>query len=114
MVIRIPKRLKVGGRDYEIVYPYVFTELTNQTGQCCSESGKIKLGKTRSITNEEYSEDSICVTFLHEVLHAIDLAYLSGKLEEEQISVLSEGLYQVLKDNDIVNCRCKKCSKKEG
>lgn len=48
-------------------------------------------------------------TFLHEIMHAIWWQTGLGKrysekreLEEEVISALSNGLYQVLKDNDLL------------
>lgn len=36
---------------------------------------------------------------MHEILHAVDKNYNNGSLSEKALSRLSQGLYQVLKDN---------------
>jgi len=41
--------------------------------------------------------------FLHEVLYAIDFTYNAGEeLREEIIKRMDRGLYQVLKDNNLL------------
>lgn len=107
MEIEIPKSIKVGGKTYSILYPYVFTERTDLRGQTCSDTLEIKISDQLK-TGEKFHTENIQETFIHEVLHAVDIIYNSNKLEEDEITRLGEGLFQVLKDNDFIK------SSKEG
>jgi len=40
-------------------------------------------------------------TLIHELMHAIDDIYNNGKLDEDTIDALAQGLYQVLKGGDV-------------
>ncbi|AZO96141.1 hypothetical protein [Halocella sp. SP3-1] len=52
--------------------------------------------------NTKSSVEKQKVSILHEVMHGIDVTYQIG-LSEEQTEVLATGIYQVLKDNDLLN-----------
>ena len=47
-------------------------------------------------------EQIIEETFLHEVIHSVDLIYNGGRLKEETVRQLAQGLYQVLNDNGML------------
>ena len=102
--MKIPKRLKIGGHDYQIVFPYVFTERSDLTGQ---NDPNLKLIRIVEYVNDERRANSaICVTLIHEVLHAIDhntgQQIFTGNDGECKIGALSEGIYSLLVDNDFL------------
>jgi len=101
--MKIPKTIKIGGHTVKIVYPYVFTERGDLTGQFDKPMSEIRIAK---ITNDvERSESEIAVTFLHEILHGVD--YVTGQRVfdgpdgESKIEGISEVLFQVLRDNEL-------------
>jgi len=99
--MNLPNKIKIGGHQYKIVFPYVFTERFDQCGDHDSST------KTVRIADNEYNvkraDSSIIVTLIHEILHAIDQTtghdMFRGNEGEKHIEALSEGIYQVLTDN---------------
>ena len=100
--MKIPKRLKVGGKVYTVLFPHTFTERSDVAGLTCPGTLIIRVSGVVSATGEKKSREAIEETFLHELLHAVDHAYNAGALDEPTIVRLSEGLYQVLKDNGLL------------
>ncbi len=94
----IPEEIKVGGHTYEIVTPYKFTERSDLRGQTDHLTLKIKLS-VQTNNGEPISESNKEASFFHELLHCVDVIYNAGKLDEETVERLGEGLYQVLQDN---------------
>ena len=99
--MNIPKSVKVGGMDYKVVKSKSFNGDND-----CQFSGLAKHKETEihlatSLNNEPYSTQKIEECFFHEVLHCVDVVYNCQKLDEDTVSRLSQGLYQVLKDNKI-------------
>jgi len=86
--MQIPKKLKVGGLRYDI---RVCTEdeLPDVAGDFTSNKKLIRLLKA--------DNDYMCVTLLHEILHAMNM-----EMPEERIEFLAQGLYQVIADNPIL------------
>ena len=70
-------------------------------GQAVHNQNIIRLGKLDP-QGQEYHIQKIEECFIHEMLHAIDCIYNSNKMEEDVINRLSQGLYQVLKDNKLL------------
>jgi len=104
--MKIPSKVKVGGRDYQIFYPHKFTDsahphygLHDAGGQTIKISQIDEFGAKRN-------PQSIIHTFIHEVLHAVDNVYNGGRLTvwehgEETIDQLAEGIMQFVRDNDL-------------
>ncbi len=101
--MKIPKKLKIGGHQYEVEYPYAFKERGDITGQHDAESLKIRISSTDSYSHKEKPESVIAENFLHEILHAAD--YISGheifKGNEAAVCGVSEILFQILRDNKL-------------
>ncbi len=98
--MKIPDSLTVGGHNYKVLKDYKFKERTDIHGQCDHTVLEIRLLKTDmsgEIACSKYENN-----FIHEMLHAIDNTYNNANLKEEDIVRLSEGLYQVLKVNDML------------
>ena len=95
-----PKTVKVGGHNYKVLWPYKFRERSDIQGQCDSGLMEIRVDNDDGNSNER-AESCQMVTFIHELLHAIDIA--SGHKvfinNEPAIEGISEGIYQVLVDN---------------
>ncbi len=102
--MKIPKTLKIGGHIYKILFPYVFTERYDINGNCDADTCLIKIAASN--VNIPRAESAIAVTFIHEVLHAIDFNTGHRIFErtegEKKIEALSEGIYQVLVDNNYL------------
>jgi len=99
--MKIPKKLKVAGRVYSVeLTPEVMAlDGVQSYGQVRFSNSSMKL--CTKIDGNTRNNASLCVSFLHEIIHAIDSAYGESDLTEEQIDSLAEGLYQVLKDNKL-------------
>jgi len=99
--MKIPKKLKIGGYIWDVIYPYEFAERTDRFGFTDVIRKKIYLREVDD-GGKKMPEAYIFETLLHEIIHAIDYIYNStGDLKEETVIGLGRGLYQVLKDNKI-------------
>lgn len=105
-MMKIPKKLKVGGRTYTITYPFIFKDTPRPLYGLHDAAGQfIKIAQKDEFGVDRHPE-SITHTVLHEFLHAIDNVYNGGRLTsadrgEEMIDSLSEGLLQVIRDNGL-------------
>ena len=106
--MKIPELIKVGGMLIKIIFPTEQTTYKNEKGEDAQADGSILMSTgeihiaSRSKEGNVYTEDYIGQVFMHEILHAIDYVYNSDHLSEDEIERLSQGLYQVLKDNKII------------
>ena len=89
--MKIPSQVKVGGHTYKVIRDYEFKELTDTAGQCDHEYLEIRLNRKRS--------DTIYLWLVHEIIHAINRIYNMNKLDEETVTRLAQGFYQVILDN---------------
>jgi hypothetical protein len=90
--IKIPKKIKVGGFDYKVFCRGEFNanlEDTNDWGECSGRYREIRL--TTNATPQQYRS-----TFIHETIHAVNQVYVNNELTEFQITLLTNGLFQVL------------------
>ena len=105
--MKIPELIKVGGMLIKIIFPTEQTAYKNEKGEDAQADGSILISTgeihiaNRSKEGNVYTEDYIGQIFMHEILHAINYVYNSDTLPEDEIERLSQGLYQVLKDNKI-------------
>ena len=99
--MRMPSTLKIGGHQYKVVFPYVFTERKDRNGDC-DFSGKV-IRIVEFVEGEKRSNSAIVTTLIHEILHAIDNVTGQNMFDvnngESMADGLSEGIYQVLIDN---------------
>ena len=102
--MKLPESIKVGGHTYKVEYPYNFEERYDIYGQW-NDPKKIIYVSDVDGNGVKRADSSIMVTFIHEILHAIDgMAGLNlfsqGKDDErEPAEVVSEIIYQILVDN---------------
>lgn len=89
----IPKKVKIGYKEYEVKMRD--SDVINGNEVCYGtikfEDGEINIANI-------YSEDMMKCTFIHECLHGID-DIVEAKLTEDQIRLMSKGLYTFIKDN---------------
>jgi hypothetical protein len=95
--MRIPSSLKIGNHWVKVILDEDLRDAHELMGASKYSADKIKLDKLMPLTHQEE-------TFLHEVLHLLLSAIvedemLSKNQQELVVSVLSAGLYQVIKDN---------------
>ena len=95
--MKIPDKIRVAGHTYKIVWDDKY--LTNEGYVGLSVHNKLLIYLCKKYRGEKLSKSIIEETFLHEILHTIDANYNNHSLNEETVDRLSEGLYQVLKDN---------------
>ena len=99
--MKIPKSLKIGGHVWKITHN---KDVTNEGG-CFGSTHPLT---QRFFLDPEISQQKQEQTLIHEILHAI--WWTNGmrsreelkKEEEYIIDSLSQGLYQVLKDNKLL------------
>ena len=96
--MKIPDKLKVAGHTYKVKWDDKGLVKQHLVGNANNDFKEILLCRhyksKRARAKSELEE-----TFLHEVLHVIDRHYNNDSLTEKVIGRLSQGLYQVLKDN---------------
>ncbi len=102
--VEIPKKIKIGYRDYKVDYPYTFTEQSSSVGQHCATLCEIKI--TGTWLNVTVPDQAVIQTLMHEILHGIEaISNLGlfrdndGNLDEHQVDGLAEWLCMVLRDN---------------
>ena len=88
--MKIPQTVHILGQDFTIEFIKDRKKL-DYVGRCYPNANKIELV-------EDLPDDKLFQTYLHEVLHAIDINLNMG-LKHKQIDTLSVALYQFLKDN---------------
>lgn len=98
--MKIPKKVKIGGFIYKIIRKKEFA------GSDAGFSGTAKHNQTeielsRSHKGELYNAQKIEECFMHEIVHCVDVVYNGQKFDEDTVDRLSQGLYQVLKDNKL-------------
>ena len=86
-------KLKVLGHEYEVRENPTIRVERDTSGQCCSTNLWISVDPAMKSTRCEE-------TFLHEIFEALKW-HLQIKIEHDHLSALSEGLYQVLKENGM-------------
>jgi len=90
----IPKKLKIGGHNFEVILKDRFKEDgDSKSGACSAYLSKIWIDSTAPANVQEE-------TVLHEIIEAIKLQN-DWELDHSVVCGLSEGLYQVLKDNNL-------------
>ena len=96
---RMMDTLKVGGLNYKIEYPYIFE--TNAVLLGLHEGDQIRIKISKRFVNLERTWPKIIETLLHEIIHAIDHVYCGNILLEDEVFVMSNWLYQIVKENDL-------------
>lgn len=97
--MKLPEEIKVAGFTYKVKYPYRFKE-TADLGQADYLQKEIRLTDVDK-AGMKIPDDVVLEVFLHEVFHAVSYEYVNTNLKEDDIVLLSNGLYQVLKDNKL-------------
>lgn len=98
--MKIPKQVKIAGYTYKVKYYKIlpYKNGNGEMGHCDNNLLEIRIATHDPETNRKLPTQFLEQTFYHELLHAIDNAYNADSLEEEQVTRLSEGLYQVIKE----------------
>ena len=91
--VKVPRQITIGGHNYEV---YFNPELRDE-----NDWGNINFRKQIIAINPERPPSQKAAALIHEILHAVNRAYISERLEESIIAPLSEGLAQVMKSFDI-------------
>lgn len=96
--MKLPEKILINGIEYKItLIPYPIVEgPTACTGQIKFLDNEILIVNTTEHQRQ-------CITLWHEIIHGIFESYQfnfeNEKMEEEIITILSRGIFQVLQDN---------------
>ena len=96
--MKIPKTLKIGNLTYKV--EFMSAELSDAKavfGDSSVLDQRIRIGNGSS---KEKQED----TFVHEIVHSVltQAGYFEESKNEVMVKALANGLYQVLRDNDLL------------
>ena len=97
----IPTSVKVGAHHYDVDQNYYFTERSDHSGQSNHAQLKIRISPV-DVNGNPRPRSVVEGTFIHELLHCVDVVYNAGALEEATVERLAEGLYQVLNDGGML------------
>lgn len=90
--MKIPRKLKIGGNIITVVRG------TRQEGTGSDQDGGYSSWEDNEIfVADDMPQSRQETAFLHEILHQINVY-----LDEKEVTYLSESLYQVLKDNNLL------------
>lgn len=99
--MKIPKKLHINGFDWDIIWSQDIAD----EGSCY---GSAHLSKQKMFLSPSGTKQKIEETFIHEILHAVWWQQCINNMidddtaEEKIINALAFGLYQVLKDNNLL------------
>ena len=104
--IKLPKKLKIGGHVFDIVFPYRFPDTDTTGGESYPEECIIKINDHTAM-GQPKSESTVWVYLFHEILHAIDQytmyeTFDNHETGEQACEAIAQYLYQVLNDNDLL------------
>lgn len=104
--IDLPDNLRIGVHDYKVMDRHKFKETAKYQGQCDHSLMELRIKRVDEGGNEREGSN-VLVTYLHELVHAIDYVYCNYGVTnssdgETLISGLAEGLAQVLVDNGML------------
>lgn len=94
--MNFPDKVKVGGHEYKVIFPYTFTERSDNIGQADHDMLEIRLSEKDGYVTR--ADSCLYETFIHEIIHCISEIWRID-LEEKQVTQLGEGLLAVLVDN---------------
>jgi hypothetical protein len=92
------KKVKIGAYEFKILFPYNFREVNDIRGSSRTDFLEIRIADNSD--GRKYPPDTIYETLQHEILHMINNIYNNYRISEEDITLLSQALYQVFKDNE--------------
>ena len=96
--MKIPEKLKIKTRTYDVVYDEYLMRDNQKYGMCEHNKQKITLDSTQK-------KDQLEKTFFHEILHvALDssgLRLLNHDLKERIVSSLGEDVLLIIKENNL-------------
>ena len=101
--MKIPKTVRIAGHDYKVFFDDKYLNKINLFGQCDFVSQKIRLSK--KYEKRTRTKSDIGRSFVHEIIHVVDVHYNNYTLTEKEVDRLANGLYQVLADNFIVKIK---------
>ena len=93
--MKIPKTIKIGGFNYQVILKDRYKE-DGSTDLGTHSVHQLKIWIDREMVQQQQEE-----TLLHEIIEAIN-DHNDLKLEHNQISGISNNIYQVLKDNQLI------------
>lgn len=95
--MKIPKQLKICGLDYKVILDDDFATKKSFAGE--HEPNRLLI----TLHQGDYNKQKIEQCFIHEIIHAINTHYCGDdELSEDQTEHIANGIYQVLKDNDLL------------
>ena len=97
--MKIPNKLKIGGHIVKVLKDYKFIERSDIVGQAIYCQNEIRLCSQTEMG--PIAEGVVAANFLHEIFHHVCERYNGEQLPEEVVVRVSEGLFQVLRDNKL-------------
>ena len=100
--MKLSKTLKVGGITYKVEKRKRLSRENSKFSAIAKHRQAIIEIALNDEEGEAYSVQKLEETFMHELLHCVDNIYNNQNLDEATVDRLSQGLYQVLKDNKLL------------
>jgi len=91
------RKIKCAGHTFKMYYPCNSINKDQLVGQILYPKNTIKIANKSQGYKRNKSE--IEASIMHEIVHMVDRYYNDDCLSEKSVCLLSQGFYQVLKDN---------------
>lgn len=98
--MKIPERVIVGGHNISVELKEVIFDNDNSPAMGMAYLIQDRIEVATHYVGLPVSVDNKGMALIHEIIHHIDSVY-GIKLKERQVEDLSQGVYQVLKDNSF-------------
>lgn len=72
----LPECVIIGGKVFQVIYPYTFSETSDHQGQMLWDQEEIRIGVVDRCGNT-VSPSNVISTFVHEILHILE--FFSGQ-----------------------------------
>ena len=95
--MKIPDKIKIGGIEYKIE----FIDEIKDNIHTSEYIGRVLFREQKIKILNSYPIEKKFRVMLHEIIHVLDEDY-KMEINEENLCRLEAGLYQVLKDNDLL------------
>lgn len=95
MILKIKNKIKVGGHILDVVLDGDDLEDRGLNGSLNTRKGMMSINSTRPKSQQ-------IEAWFHEIIHSVNNVFINGeRLTEEQVSGISEGLFQVFVDMGV-------------
>jgi len=97
---QIPKKIKIAGHIFSVIYPFEFEPELNQCGKLCNTENKIFIAGSNE--GKKYAQSQVWAILIHEIIHQIGKISQTTELweNEETVERIASAVLDILISNE--------------